>query len=157
MSSSDHVIHYEVFDIAGKKLWLMTVIYPHNQPIKRKFLWMDLKQIARHIHDPWMILGDFNNVLTVADMIGGNHVQVIELEELENMMRHASIYEHETKGAYFAWSNRHASGTIYSRIDRAICNRSWFLQYSECEIEVMTAHISYHYPLKLKPLGHQIC
>lgn len=38
-------------------------------------------------------------------------------------MEDIALYEHETRGNHITWSNRPTNGIIYSRIDRAICNR----------------------------------
>lgn len=70
-------------------------------------------------------------------------------------MRHANLFEHDTRGSHYTWTNKHVTGAIHSRIDRALCNRAWFLVFPDCEIEVLNAHISDHTPLKVKPLGHQ--
>lgn len=39
-----------------------------------------------------MILGDFSNVLSVANRIGGNLVEMIEFEDLETMMADAKLF-----------------------------------------------------------------
>lgn len=43
----------------------------------------------------------------------------------------------------------HTNGIMYSRIDRAICNKSWFMKFPNSEIEILAPHISYHTPLKV--------
>lgn len=65
------------------------------------------------------------------------------------MITEARLFEHETRGNHFTWCNKHTDGLIYSRIDRTICNREWFMKYSDCEVEIMQAHISDHFPIKL--------
>lgn len=88
-----------------------------------------------------MVVGDFNNMLTSADRIGGNQVHIIEFEDLNNMMNETKLFEHDTRGNHFTWTNKQVQGLIYSRIDRAICIREWFVKYPDCEIEVLQAHI----------------
>ena len=42
--------------------------------LKEEFLWNNLKTVA-HLHNlPWLMLGDFNEVLCGEDKFGGNHV-----------------------------------------------------------------------------------
>lgn len=67
-------------------------------------------------------MGDFNNVMTVDDRIGGNPVLEYEYRDLRDMMDRMSLFEKESMGDHFTWSNNHSSGTIYSRIDRVIGN-----------------------------------
>ncbi|XP_058741457.1 uncharacterized protein LOC131613836 [Vicia villosa] len=100
-----------------------------------------------------MIIGDFNNVMTNHDRIGGKQVNLAEYTDLEQMMEDVGLFSRETKGEYFTWNNRHANNMIYSRIDHAICNRDWFSQFPHCIITVMHPHISDHAPLRVQMLG----
>ncbi|CAI8615648.1 unnamed protein product [Vicia faba] len=96
-----------------------------------------------------MVIGDFNNVL---DRAGGNQVQESEYQDMEKMMGDFGLYAHDTIGIHFTWSN----GIIHSRIDYALCNRNWFLQFPSCTIEILNAHIYDHKPLKVHPRGHSV-
>ncbi|XP_058751689.1 uncharacterized protein LOC131624791 [Vicia villosa] len=127
----------------------VTLVYAHNQLEKCKKLWKDISLIAPQIQDPWMIIGDYNNVLKLHDRIGGNDVHRAEYIDLEEMMSNIGLYEHATRGSYYTWSNKHSQGTIYSRIDRAICNGEWYLKFPRCEIDVLQPYISDHSPLKV--------
>lgn len=154
-SCTDQYLHCEVSDGAGKMLWWMIVIYASNLLADRKLLWKDIATLASNIQGQWMILGDFNNVLNTPDRIGGDRVQENEYPDLEEMMIQQGLFEHETIGVHFTWTNKHTSNTIYSRIDRVVCNKEWFMAFLNCEVEVLNAHISDHNPLKIKPYGHQ--
>lgn len=109
----DQFMHSEICDIVGNRIGWLTVVYAHNQLSTRKTLWADISNVATAIHDQWMVIGDFNNVLTSADRIGGNPVQGMELEDLEAMMQSANFSEHENRGAHFTCSNKHLTVTIY--------------------------------------------
>ncbi|XP_050877388.1 uncharacterized protein LOC127081149 [Lathyrus oleraceus] len=97
-----------------------------------------------------MVIGDFNNVLNVADIIGGNDIHIVEYSGLAYMMEETELHEHETRGSHFTWSNKQPNGMIYSRTDRAICNEEWFLAYPRCDIDVLNPHIYDHSPLKVQ-------
>lgn len=99
-----------------------------------------------------MVIGDFKNVLKMKDRIGGNLVQEVVVKDLKEMIEVIGLYEHDTKGNYSTWSNIHINGMIYSRIDRAICNKEWFVVYPYFEIDILQAIISYHNPLKVNML-----
>lgn len=71
------------------------------------------------------------------------------------MMSDTQLFEHDTRGNYFTWSNKQVQGLIYSRIDRAICNREWFMRYPDYDIEVLQAHISDHSPIRILMQGCQ--
>lgn len=88
-----------------------------------------------------MIVGDFNNVLKMTDRIGGHMVQVVEYADLEKMMKNGNLFEHDTKGPQYTWSNKQPIGLIFSKIDRALCNTEWFLTFPKCVIDVLNPHI----------------
>ncbi|XP_058777013.1 uncharacterized protein LOC131651366 [Vicia villosa] len=111
--------------------------------------YLHCETIGISISKPWIIIGDFNNVLRSDDRIEGSEVHEFEYRDLEYLMESLGLFEHDTKGPHFTWSNKHADGLIYSRIDRALCNRQWFTKYQDSVIEILQPHISDHSPLKL--------
>lgn len=127
----------------------LTLIYRHNLLEKRKKLWKGIYSLAPQINGPWMLIGDYNNVLHLRDIIGGNDIHRTEYIELEYMMTNIGLYEHDTRGGHYTWSNIHQHGTIYSIIDRAIFNGEWFLKFPNCEMDVLLPHICDHSPLKV--------
>lgn len=60
----------------------------------------DIKNCAKNIQGPWKVIGDFNNVLDVADRIGGRDIQALEFSDLEEMMTKVGLHEHETRGSH---------------------------------------------------------
>ncbi|XP_058765287.1 uncharacterized protein LOC131638757 [Vicia villosa] len=149
IGTSDQYLHSEVYQGNGEFSHYLTAIYAHNQLTHKKKLWDDLQILGDMINKPWIIIGDFNNVLKTEDRMGGNEVQESEYRDLENLMEVNGVFEHETKGSYFTWSIKHIQGMIYSRIDRALYNNMWFTKFPESVIEVLNPHISDHSPLKV--------
>ncbi|CAI8597958.1 unnamed protein product [Vicia faba] len=112
-------------------------------------LWQDIEQFSCTTQDPWIIVGDYNNVLHTMDHIGGNPVQHTEIVDLENLMNAANLFELDTIGYFYTWSNKHKNDLIYSRIDRAIGNMEWFHTCPNYILEILKCHISDHSPLIL--------
>lgn len=149
ISSTDQTIHSEVFTYDGKFSHYLIVVYAHNLVSKRKNIWENIKDKQDTFKGPWMIIGDFNNVLKVNDIIGRMEVHLNEYVDLGGMMEEVGLTEHSTAWNTYTWSNKQTQGMIYSRIDRAICNTEWYLQYPEIELENLNHHISDHSPLRL--------
>ncbi|BBG96503.1 hypothetical protein Prudu_005325 [Prunus dulcis] len=55
----------------GQSPWLFTAVYTSPCGIKRAKLWEYLSFIADCQHLPWLIAGDFNEMLNVNDKLGG--------------------------------------------------------------------------------------
>ncbi|CAL0333248.1 unnamed protein product [Lupinus luteus] len=66
------------------------------------------------------------------------------------MMQSLSLFEAESQGPHFTWSNKQMDGTIYSRIDRAICNVAWFQKFQHMRVEILPSGISDHAPILIQ-------
>lgn len=53
-----------------------------------------------------MLIGDFNNMVKIEDIIGGSLVTEKEYINLTRMMSNIGLYEMESNGDYFTWSNK---------------------------------------------------
>lgn len=83
-----------------------------------------INRLSNTINEPWMVIGDYNNVLTMENKIGGCPVQEVEYYDLEDMMKVVGLFEYTTHVNHHTWSNKHTNWIIYSRIDKDICNRN---------------------------------
>lgn len=147
VSMSDQYIHCEIYELDREHIQWTTCIYAHNTFEQRRTLWKNIEQITLQQTGPWMVIGDFNNVLTLNDIIGGHLVMRSGYADLEDMMNVTSLFEKDMVGDYFTWSNKHVHGVIYSRTDRAICNPDWYQKFPNTQINVMEPGVSDHTPL----------
>lgn len=61
---------------------MFTFVYASNQLVKRRELWKHIQEMDVNNTEAWYILGDFENVLSHRDRIGGVEVSVSEYIEL---------------------------------------------------------------------------
>ncbi|XP_058782827.1 uncharacterized protein LOC131657446 [Vicia villosa] len=134
---SDQFIHFSVYKPNGDFHMWGTAIYAHNTLEKRKVLWSDIESLAQISQGPWFLMGDFNNVMSVHDRIGGNPVLEHEFRDLRDMMAATGLFEKESSGDHFTWSNNQVNGIIYSRIDRVIRNVIWQQQHADSKLQIM--------------------
>lgn len=83
------MIHCRVSDIHGNWLYWLTAIYGQNQIEDRKRLWRQLVDTHRKQQGPWMLMGDFNNVLKCTNRIGGRQIKEDEYRDLQKFMEEA--------------------------------------------------------------------
>ena len=148
-------IHAEVYTPNMQISYTVTVIYAFNNLEDRIKLWKELEQIGSLMVHPWIVMGDFNNVINTNDRIGGNKVTEKEFRDLVEMMQVVGLFEADTMGAHFTWTNKQTTCTIYSRIDRLVGNAAWFHKFHEAQVYVMNPHISDHSPIKVDLLKVQ--
>ncbi|CAI8610538.1 unnamed protein product [Vicia faba] len=60
------------------------------------------------------------------------------------MMRRKELFEMDSRGDYFTWSNKRIVGTIYSRIDRVLGNVDWSQAQLNTTIKILPPSVSDH-------------
>ena len=73
LSSMEQEIHALVKDLSSNFSWL-SVIYANPRHAKRHLLWENLSMVAELHALPWVITGDFKEVLLGEDNFGGRPV-----------------------------------------------------------------------------------
>ncbi|RAL50899.1 hypothetical protein DM860_005255 [Cuscuta australis] len=103
--------------------------------------------MAAQTHIPWCLIGDFNSILSCEDRIGGNPVTWEEIREFKECIQDNGLEELPSEGAMFTWSNKQGHGKrIFSKLDRALTNVEWALQYNS-KVIIIEEGLSYHSPL----------
>ncbi|XP_038716583.1 uncharacterized protein LOC120009920 [Tripterygium wilfordii] len=81
----------------------------------RRRLWEDLRKWFST--SPWIIMGDFNSILSEAEKHRGSPVSNYEVDDFRGCCSDLGY-----TGNHFTWSN----GSIWSKIDRVLVNPFWF-------------------------------
>ena len=68
----DRAIHMLVFDILLQKLSIISGIYAPVQPRHKDAFWNHLTNVNNIFDNPWCLIGDFNELESPADKIGGS-------------------------------------------------------------------------------------
>ncbi|XP_074315320.1 uncharacterized protein LOC141651511 [Silene latifolia] len=90
------VIHVAVAHLLSGFSWTCSVVYGFNKDSERVGMWHSLQQCKASVNGPWLIMGDFNNVL------------------------------HAGERAYFTWNNKQDEDKrVFNRIDRVLANDQW--------------------------------
>ncbi|XP_074292581.1 uncharacterized protein LOC141619461 [Silene latifolia] len=105
------VIHLKVTHLASGSTWVNSMIYGCNKDQERKDLWASLLQIKTGLSDPWLIMGDFNNVLHFDERIG-SPVSMAEVREFQDCVDRCGLYDLVTTGDFFTWNNKQ-DGSLY--------------------------------------------
>lgn len=78
---------------------------------KRKRTWSLLKQLSQQFQMPWVIIGDYNEVLTQNDKKGGGQVPPWHFKGFRDTLLHCGLHDLPFNGYPFTWSNRHADNS----------------------------------------------
>ncbi|KAI9128717.1 hypothetical protein K1719_000200 [Acacia pycnantha] len=136
-------VHMEVTCVNQNSTFIFTAIYGNPQQQYRKFLWQDLDLLADNISSPWLLVGDFNAILSSDDRRGGAIHKERGCNFFNEFIHSNGLMDMGSKGPKFTWCR----GTLLMRIDRAICNTLWTQEFHQYEINHLPKLISDHRPV----------
>lgn len=90
-------------------------------------------------------MGDYNAMLQVDDRINGADVQEQEIKDFKDFLIDTELTEIKTVGRQYTWTNNH----IYSKIDRALVNVEWIVNWPHLEVMVLDPMFSDYSPYVL--------
>ncbi|XP_025617033.1 uncharacterized protein [Arachis hypogaea] len=127
--------------------WLLTAIYGSPQKVNRKLLWNNLRNLAENINAPWCLIGDFNVTLHDHERRGGAiRNDSGAYSDFQNCVFDCGLIDLGFVGWPFTWKR----GNLVIRLDRALGNLDWQIQFPEACIKHLPMLKSDHAPLCLQ-------
>ena len=115
--------------------WIISPMYATPHLTKRKILWSNLTKVAQLHNLPWLVLGDFNEVLCGEDRYGGRQVNINRALEFKECLDLCNLLDLGFSGLKFTWLNlRQVTDLILERIDRCFGNPSWRIAFPEASV-----------------------
>lgn len=128
------------------KSWFVTFIYGSLQHQPWMLLWNRLARLADNILGPWLVMGDFNNLLLPSEKVGSNRFNMKHASEFQQMMDAAGLQELGFSGNRFTFKR----GRLQERLDKTLANTEWCLTFTDFQIEHLFQNGSDHCPLFLR-------
>ncbi|GLT61710.1 hypothetical protein SLA2020_343970 [Shorea laevis] len=158
LSTNNQAIHV-VIQVSNNPLflfnWFFSGIYGRPQFEIRNMLWQELFAMANIIQGPWMIIGDFNDVVDQSVKFGGNEISQTRAQDYLDCMNNCDMVDLGFIGNRFTWVNmRFSSQLIKERLDRVWANIDWKLSFPNASLFHLPCTHSDHCPilLDLNPL-----
>ena len=101
--------------------WRFTGFYGHPAWNEKHLSWSDLRTLHSNASYPWVVLGDFNEIMYSHEKDGGNPRPNAMMQEFRNCLGDCGLYDLGYAGDYFTWRR----GEIRERLDRVVCNVEW--------------------------------
>lgn len=89
-----------------------------------------LKQGAWCPNSPWLLVGDFNSILSLEDKHDGAAVSTCETTDFRSCCSDHGLANLNYTGYQFTWSN----GSVWSKLDRVLANSSWSSSHSQVHV-----------------------
>ncbi|OMO61581.1 Endonuclease/exonuclease/phosphatase [Corchorus capsularis] len=130
----------------------ITCIYGNPDLQHRKEVWEKMCTISLEIPDgePWLMWGDFNQVLKSSDKLSKASKLLQGAQNLWECLNRCKVVEVKARGLHFTWSNgRDVDHITWERLDRAFANTNWIQTFNEAILENLPITISDHSPMVL--------
>ena len=111
-------------------------LYASNFVAERRVVWNELRD---HFDSPiiqskpWIVFGDFNEILDMEEHSrGGDNPQItLGMQDFQSMVNYCGLSDLASHGPVFTWSNRHENDLISKKLDRVLVNDNWKLVYPQ--------------------------
>ncbi|GAB2216256.1 hypothetical protein Droror1_Dr00024026 [Drosera rotundifolia] len=118
--------------------------------ILREELWNYLVDLRHRIVDPWLALGDFNEICTPGEVVGSAFCEARAMKMI-SMMDECNLIDLGATGSKFTWERKKdGHRELAKRLDRALGDFSWLHAFPEAYVEHLSRVYSDHSPLLLR-------
>ncbi|XP_026451986.1 uncharacterized protein LOC113352378 [Papaver somniferum] len=138
ISSTRQAITFQVGDV------LVTSIHTACLTIDKRILWEELLNINKR-NLPWMVLGDFNVVLSCEEQKGRRPPLRIAVQDFRDCSKSCNLIQAHRIGIKFSWcDNRVGKTRILCDLDKAFYNLKWLEKFDTWSYKVGVRGTSDH-------------
>ena len=151
LATTEQEIHATIKVCSSNLTWLIYAIYASPRLAERRMLWPNLSEVANLHTLPWLLLGDFNEVLCEEEKFGGRQVNLNRALEFKDCIDACNVIDLGFASPKFTWTNkRPISDLILERIDRCFANPEWRLLFLEATVTHLPCTFYDHHPVLVK-------
>jgi hypothetical protein len=123
--------------------WRLTRIYGEPRWEHKDKAWESLRSLHGRMDKPWMVLGDFNEILFHHEKEGGRPREQRHLQAFSDALADCALLDMSYVGDIFTWQR----GRIRERLDRGDSNAQWNALFRTARLENGGMLKSDHRPL----------
>lgn len=123
-------------------------VYGHPNPSLRHYTWDKLIRLSLlRRHEPWFLLGDFNEILGNHEKDGGRTRPEGYFHEFRQMMRTCELVDLQSIGDRFSWVGQRGTHLVKCCLDRTMANMKWLEMFPASQTEFLEIGESDQRPL----------
>ena len=93
LAFTEKEIHATIKVCYSNQSWFISAIYASPRLVERHIMWSNLSEVA-NLHDlPWLLLGDFNEILCREDKYGGRQVHINRALEFKDCIDNCNMID----------------------------------------------------------------
>uniref|UniRef100_A0A803PWX1 Reverse transcriptase domain-containing protein n=1 Tax=Cannabis sativa TaxID=3483 RepID=A0A803PWX1_CANSA len=135
----DSSIGHILATVAGNGFspWYLTGFYGNPEASLRKFSWQLLRNLKKEVQGPWLCVGDFNEIVSLAEKIGGRDRPPEAMDGFKEVIDDCRFIDFGSSKHELTWCNEHNSSQIMERLDRGLCNEEWLRQFEGADVQLL--------------------
>ncbi|WZZ00931.1 hypothetical protein YC2023_073259 [Brassica napus] len=146
ISSSANLIDCKVS--CNENQFYLSFVYGHPNQAFRHYTWEQLMRIGiNRKREPWFALGDFNEIVSNQEKIGGRVRPEASFHDFGSMMRTCGFTDLQSVGDRFSWAGQRGSHLVRCCLDRTMATGSWFDLFPVSHTEYLEMGESDHRPM----------
>lgn len=116
----------------------------------RQVVWDKLIEIGISRDEPWLVLGDLNEILDNSEKLGGPTRAESSFFSFRNMISDCRLRETPSIGNKFSWAGVRNNMWIQCYLDRALGNEAWYCIFPRVQAEYLERIGSDHRPILIR-------
>ncbi|XP_074315649.1 uncharacterized protein LOC141651854 [Silene latifolia] len=150
ISSSAHHVDVEVRGLFSEDTWRLTGFYGWADNEEKDLSWQLLRDLRGLSTLPWLIIGDFNQILYDHEKKGGVPRAQGDMDKFRFTLDDCGLVDISYSGETFTWWNKRSEpNDIFERLDRGVASLDWLEKFPGLTLCHLERDRSDHRPLKL--------
>ena len=95
-----------ITEVEGSLQWRFTEFYGEPETGKRGESWRSLEHLSGRLNLPWVVMGDFNEIMFAGEKLGGNSRPEWQMHQFCEVLNRCHLHDLGYIGSDFTWSRR---------------------------------------------------
>lgn len=132
----------------GGKVTRISFAYVRPNPRAKDIFWSDCRAYANQMEDPWIIIGDFNDIASDDDQWGSERINCNVIDKFVENFNNCGLMDLESSGPRYSWVRQVGNRTVQRRkLDRVLWNMRAQLDFLEAKMFILPRVHSDHHPI----------
>ncbi|KAG2328022.1 hypothetical protein Bca52824_010750 [Brassica carinata] len=129
------------------KSFYLSCIYGEPVKCKSNEVWERITRIGVDRSGPWVMTGDFNEILDPSEKLGGTERDPDDGKEFKQMISACGMGNIKYTGYQFSWAGTRNKETVQCRLDRTVANQELVDMFPQADATYLKRVCSDHSPV----------
>lgn len=125
------IVISKVLDLQDNFEFYCIGIYASAQNHEKESFWLSLIDLLLGLDFPWVLIGDFNDLLSSEEKLGRRVLPLSAYDCLKFVLSQLEAMDVPHNGSSFTWKKNLQGYVIYEKLDQAFMHLEWFQHYQD--------------------------